>query len=1000
MFICKGCNGSFTNSGWSNHLSQTRDPRCIAVRDEEEAMERALLLGLAPAASGSTVCGHDGAQSRGTLDPEDVDMDLPDLPDCDLDSPPILFAGDYFGAYTSDDDLYHVDGSVSRPGSPSEDSEFDVEEEDGWEPPAEVSRAASLLVGDAIPTAQHDRPPTPPPISDDPAHSPDSPDVRADIEAETTTKTYVVPYGKSALAGAPIPGATAEQAGHVRYGQELQSEDPRRPIYWPFTSKLDWEVARWGKKRGPGSTALTELLEIDGVAEKLGLSFTNSRGLNKIIDKRMSSGRPPFERHEIVVAGEAFEVYYRDVLSCIRALFGDPEFTADLLLAPERHFTDEEQEVRVYFEMNTGQWWWRVQEALDRQREGATVIPVIIASDKTQLTLIGNKTAYPVYLTIGNLPKRIRSKPSRHGQILLAYLPTSKLEHITNKAARRRTLANLFHACLRRVLAPLKSAGWMVFSSREATLLATGCKNGECPKCPVPRAELGAATDTSRPLRDLAQVLDALSALDEGPRAYTQACREAGIKPIYHPFWEELPFANIFLAITPDLLHQLYQGVIKHLIAWLKEAYGTTEIDARCRRLPENHSLRHFSKGISKLSRVTGKEHQDICRILLGLIVGLPPHNGVSPVRIERATRALLDFLYYAAYPTHTSGTLKLLDNALKRFHANKSVFVDLGIREHFKLPKLHFLDHYRRSIEMFGTTDNYDTQHSERLHIDFAKEAFRATNGKDELSQMTLWMERKEKIERHETYINWCIRREEQREAAIPSSSAPLLPVNVTTQRPPGRPRQDRAQDDHKPPLEMTRHPSVRGVPVHELPDKYGATFFRDALKRFVVEHNSSGSLSRAQVESAAAGIYFPFAKVPVWHRIKFWISDPYDLTRHILPSSDTAHAHPERKGKYDTTVPGRFDTVLVNDGTGGVTGVQGYRVAQVRVVFRIPSGALPALFTNSARPYPRFLAYVEWFTPFPSVPGSSHGLYKIKRSVRNGSRFRTHCTSRMDGG
>ena len=87
------------------------------------------------------------------------------------------------------------------------------------------------------------------------------------------------------------------------------------------------------------------------------------------------------------------------------------------------------------------------------------MIPVIIASDKTQLTLIGNKTAYPVYITIGNLPKRIRSKPSRHGQILLAYLPTSKLEHITNKAARRRTLANLFHACLHRALSPLKSYG-------------------------------------------------------------------------------------------------------------------------------------------------------------------------------------------------------------------------------------------------------------------------------------------------------------------------------------------------------------------------------------------------------------------------------------------------------------------------------------------------------------------------------------------------------------
>ena len=410
------------------------------------------------------------------------------------------------------------------------------------------------------------------------------------------------------------------------------------------------------------------------------------------------------------------------------------------------------------------------------------VIPIIIALDKTQLTLIGNKTAYPVYITIGNLPKRIHSKPSRHGQILLAYLPTSKLEHITNKAAHCRTLVNLFHACLHRALSPLKSAGvdgielargngvkhrgHPIFavhvSDYPEQLLTTGCKNGECPKCPMPHNNLGATTDTSRPLRNISKVLDALATLDNGPRAYTHACREAGIKPIFHLYWEDLPFTNIFLTITPDLVHQLYQGVVKHLIAWLKEAYGTTEIDARCRRLPPNHSLRHFSTGISKLSRVTGKEHQDICRILLGLIIGLSPQDGVSPARIERSTRALLDFLYFASYPTHTSRTLTLLDDALTRFHANKSVFVDLGIREHFKLPKLHFLDHYRRSIELFGTTDNYDTQYSERLHIDFVKEAYRATNRKDELSQMTIWMERKEKIERHEAYINWCLHRRE----------------------------------------------------------------------------------------------------------------------------------------------------------------------------------------------------------------------------------------------
>jgi len=63
------------------------------------------------------------------------------------------------------------------------------------------------------------------------------------------------------------------------------------------------------------------------------------------------------------------------------------------------------------------------------------IVPIIISSDKTQLTQFRGKQAYPVYLTIGNILKHIRRKPSRQGQVLLAYLPTSKLSHITNKSS-------------------------------------------------------------------------------------------------------------------------------------------------------------------------------------------------------------------------------------------------------------------------------------------------------------------------------------------------------------------------------------------------------------------------------------------------------------------------------------------------------------------------------------------------------------------------------------
>jgi hypothetical protein len=145
----------------------------------------------------------------------------------------------------------------------------------------------------------------------------------------------------------------------------------------------------------------------------------------------------------------------------------------------------------------------RSQESLEALRPGATIVPVIISSDKTQLTHFRDKQAYPVYLTIGNIPKDIRRKPSRHAQRLVAYLPTTKLGGISNKAARRRALANLFHGCMGKLLDPIASHGeaglpmmsgdgvWrrchpvfaVFIGDYPEQTLVTCTYNGRCPKC-------------------------------------------------------------------------------------------------------------------------------------------------------------------------------------------------------------------------------------------------------------------------------------------------------------------------------------------------------------------------------------------------------------------------------------------------------------------------------------------------------------------------------------
>lgn len=74
----------------------------------------------------------------------------------------------------------------------------------------------------------------------------------------------------------------------------------------------------------------------------------------------------------------------------------------------------------------------------------------------------------------------------------------------------------------------------------------------------------------------------------------------------------------------------------------------------------------------------------------------------------------MLNFLYLAKYPIHTSETLEFLDNALQEYHRNCDVFIDLGIRVDFNFPKDHFINHYHELIKLFGTADNFNTEYSE----------------------------------------------------------------------------------------------------------------------------------------------------------------------------------------------------------------------------------------------------------------------------------------------
>ncbi|KAH7904180.1 hypothetical protein BJ138DRAFT_1107047 [Hygrophoropsis aurantiaca] len=368
---CHGCGRSdFTSAGYGRHLAQTRNPQCVAIYQQSQQY------------SPENESDEDAQLDAQESIPPDVDADMleyePEQMQDELMDDGGVFDGDYFGAY-GDEDLPWPEDDEGGDGGDDDANEMDedaaqLDLENGWEPEPDLPQGEMNDVDEEEEDAE-DR------GEENRTHAEREPEQAQDEDRDQTSNKPFISLYPNPNAGAPI--YTREKNAYQSYGALLSDSEN---VWAPFTSQIDFEVARWAKLRGPGSTAFSDLLKIDGVTEALQLSYKNSRELDQIIDRKLP-GRPRFQRQEIVVGGEAFDVYFRDVLECVKALYGDPELAQYLVFKPERHYTDANMTMRMYHDMHTGRWWWDTQKKLDKENPGGTIIPIILSSDKTQITM-------------------------------------------------------------------------------------------------------------------------------------------------------------------------------------------------------------------------------------------------------------------------------------------------------------------------------------------------------------------------------------------------------------------------------------------------------------------------------------------------------------------------------------------------------------------------------------------------------------------------------------
>lgn len=484
-------------------------------------------------------------------------------------------------------------------------------------------------------------------------------------------------------------------------------------------------------------------------------------------------------------------------------------------------------------------------------------MPVILSSDKTKLSQFhGDKSAWPVYLTIGNISKDVRRDVASHATVLIGYLPVGKFDCYTDKTrslARYRT----FHYAMEVITRSLAEAGkkgvpmtcadgcerwaWPILAAYVADYpeqcLIACCKENRCPICTVSPQNRGSHMEsTFRTHEKNFEMLQKLQS-DASDTVFKDDWESMGMRLVVNPFWRHLPFSNIFQSFTPDLLHQLHKGVFKdHLVKWCSQLISEQELDERFKSMTGHPGLRHFKNGISNVSQWTGAEHKAMEQVFVGLIVG------AVDKRVLMAVRAAVDFIYFASLHSHMSGTLAALSQALDDFHKYKEVFVELEVRDHFNIPKIHAMEHYVHLIGLFGSADGFNTESPERLHIDYAKDAYRASNKRDYIAQMTTWLHRQEAVDRFADYLHWC--RNEAHLTVGPADDEDDLNGDAgcigdprTTDYSLSLPPQP-LRSESQVQVARTHPPDLTRIPAQKIIDGHHATRFLEALTGFLRDH------------------------------------------------------------------------------------------------------------------------------------------------------------------
>ncbi|KIN93763.1 hypothetical protein M404DRAFT_170289 [Pisolithus tinctorius Marx 270] len=549
----------------------------------------------------------------------------------------------------------------------------------------------------------------------------------------------------------------------------------------PYRNRLEFELTDFLFTHAEMSAKkLDTLLEI-WAASLLALGgdplFNNHAELYRVIDSTCV-GEVPWEDFTIRYTAEVrdeetapwmfdnYDVWYRDPQKVIHNILASSNLAAKMDYVPYREY-DATNNERRWQDFMSGNWAWEEADRIIHEfpmTGGATLVPIILGSDKTTVSVATGQTDYyPLYLSIGNVHNTVR-RAHHNTVVLIAFLamPKTTREH-ANTPEFRKFKRQLFHSSLTRILNSLHPAmkvpevvrfgdGYYrrviyrlaayIADYEEQVLLSCIVRNW-CPKCLAHRENLDA--DALRRHRDHSDTVIAVLELRDLWDKY-------GIVGDLIPFTNDFLRADIHRMLSPDILHQLIKGGFKdHLVDWVEKylinIHGKTkaekildDIDCRIAAVAPFTGLRRFPQG-RHFKQWTGDDSKGLMKVYIAAIQGYVPRDMV------RTFRAFLEFCYLVRRNVVTERTLAEIDDALGRFHYYREVFRNAGVVDSFSLPRQHAMKHYHHLICQFGAPNGLCSSITESKHIKAVKRPYRRTNRFQALGQMLLINQRLDKL-------------------------------------------------------------------------------------------------------------------------------------------------------------------------------------------------------------------------------------------------------------